>query len=131
MTNLDIIQMLRRYYEGLFPKMCHNCGRCFFTLREYILNTNRLWPTSELDAEMENFEPVHPFGTMSMANCRCGSTLALSSKDLPVSQNRLLLEWYQVEMIRVGLDERELSDYLRDEIRKQALSPATAAVSPS
>jgi hypothetical protein len=126
MTNLEIIRMLRTYYDSLFPKVCHNCGRSFATLREYFLNTDRLWPTTDLDAELGDFEPLHPFGTMSMANCSCGSTLALSSKDMPVSQNQLLLDWYQVEMPRAGLDQNGLSDYLRVEICKQTLIPETA-----
>ena len=116
-----IILMLRKYYESLFPKVCKNCGRSYATLCEYIQGTHRLWPTSDLDAELGHFEPVHPLGTMSMANCNCGSTLALSTIHMPLPQNRLLLEWYQIEMKRTGLDEKALSDSLRDEIRKQAL----------
>ena len=113
--------MLRKYYESLFPMVCKNCGRSYATLCEYIQGTHRLWPTSDLDAELGHFEPVYPLGTMSMANCNCGSTLALSTIHMPLPQNRLLLEWYQIEMKRTGLDEKALSDSLRDEIRKQAL----------
>ena len=116
--------MLREYHEGLFPKVCNSCGHLYHTLREYILTTERLGSATSYDAEMGHFdvEQTQQLGGMAMGNCACGSTLALSTKNMPNSQMRLLLEWGHAEMKRRGMDQKELADYLRNEVREQVLA---------
>jgi hypothetical protein len=124
MTEADVIQLLRRQHEDFFPKTCSNCGRVYGTLREYVQSTERLWPATSYDAEFHRFDvqPELQLGGMAMANCVCGSTLALSTKDMPNDQMRALLGWAQAEMKQRGLTQHELADYLRDEIRRQVLA---------
>jgi hypothetical protein len=123
MTETDAIQILYRYHEGLFPKVCHNCGRRYATLREYVVATERLWPASSYDAELDQFDAEQPLGGMAMANCICGSTLALSTRGMPPAQMRALLDWARTEMKVRGLDQKQLSDHLRDEVRRLVLRP--------
>jgi len=124
MTEAEVIQLLRKQHEEYFPKTCGNCGRQYATLREYVLSTKRLWPATSYDAELRHFNVTaeRQLGGMAMANCTCGSTLALSTKNMPNAQMLALLEWAQAEMKRRGLDQNEFSDYLRDEIRQQVLA---------
>jgi len=117
----DVVRMFREFYEGLFPKVCPNCGRTFATLREYILASQRLWPSLNYDIEMDAYKSPRPIGGLAMANCPCGTTMALSTKSMPVSQTHFLLEWIQAEAVRRGLNPTQLLEYLRDEVRKQVL----------
>jgi hypothetical protein len=130
MTEGEIIRMLREYCEGLFPKVCPNCGRRFATLREYIVGSQRLWPSLNYDVELGNYKTPRPIGGLAMANCSCGTTLALSTRNLPVSQTHLILAWIRAETERRGVEPAELLDYLRDEVRKQVLAEATRGAEP-
>jgi hypothetical protein len=130
MTEREIIRILREYYEGLFPKVCPNCGRRYATLREYIVGSQRLWPSLNYDIELGDYEAPRPIGGLAMANCSCGTTLALSTRNMPVSQTHLILEWIRTETGRRGVNPAELLDILRDEVRKQVLAEATPESAP-
>ncbi len=121
MTDLEVIHTLKAYFEGLFPKTCSNCGRSFPTLRDYILTTTPLWPPILYDLEMESAPNADPIGAFAMANCHCGTTLALSSKQMPLHQSHRFIAWIRAEMARRGLPPSEFLDGLRNEIRRQAL----------
>ena len=134
MTEPEVVQLLRKQHEEYFPKTCGNCGRQYATLREFVLNTQRLWPAMSYDAELRHFNVAaeHQLGGMAMANCTCGSTLALSTKNMPNVQMLALLEWAQAEMKRRGMNQHEFADYLRDEIRRQVLAePARGSTGAS
>jgi hypothetical protein len=121
MTDDEIIQMMREHFEGLFPKVCDNCGRYFATLREYILDTKRLEGTISYDAEVSDWETTQPIGGVALANCPCGTTLALTTEGMPLSKIHLVLKWIRVESERRDLSPMELLGYLRDEVRKRVL----------
>jgi len=122
MTDDEIIQMTREHFEGLFPKVCPKCGRRFATLREYILDTNRIGTTTCYDAEMGDWETTKPIGAAAHSNCSCGTTLSLTSEGMPISQVHLVLQWIKEETKRRGLSPLELIDYIRNEIRKRVLN---------
>ena len=122
MTDEEIIQMMREHFEGLFPKVCNSCGRCYATLREYILDTKRLGRSISYDAEAADWETTDPMGGVALANCPCGTTLALTTEGMPLSKIHLVLKWIRVESERRGLSPMELLGYLRDEVRKQVLA---------
>ncbi len=122
MTDERIIRLMREYHEGLFPKVCPNCGRVFATLREYLLATERVGKAVSYDAELGDWEPTRPIGGMSAANCSCGTTLALTTETMPLSLSHLMLRWIKAETARRGLSRPELLEYLRDEVRKQVLA---------
>jgi hypothetical protein len=126
MTEDEVIRMLREYFARLFPKVCQNCNRRFATLQEYILITTRLGPAISYDAELNNWETTQPIGTMAQANCPCGSTLALTTKDMVMSQRLELLKWMRTESERRGISPSELLEHLRDEVRKQVLKDTEA-----
>jgi len=122
MTDEEIIRMMHEHFAGLFPKVCPNCGRCFATLREYILDTKRVGPTISYDAEEGDWEPTQPIGAFALSNCSCGSTLALTTEGIPLSKIHLVLEWIKTETKQRGLSPVGVIDYVRDEVRKRALN---------
>ena len=122
MTEADVIRAMRDHLEGLFPKTCPNCKRNFGTLREYLQITTPQGAPIPYDAMSDDWQPVKPVGTVTLANCPCGSTLALSSHGMPLLHLWRLLHWARIETKRRGLSPQELLSYLRDEICKQVLA---------
>ena len=122
MTEAEVIRIMREHLEGLFPKTCSNCQRKFGTLREYLQATTHLGPAIPYDAELGDWQPMWPRGTMTLANCSCGNTLALSSAGMPLSQLWLLLAWARDETKKCGMTPQELLNHLREEICKQVLA---------
>jgi hypothetical protein len=124
MTEHDIVHTLLNFFAGLFPRTCPKCGRTFATIREYVAATQPLWPAVDYDMEMGNDRTSNPMGAILMANCTCGSTLALSSKALPLGQAHRIRDWIRTEADCRGLKPAELVDHLRREARRQILSGA-------
>ena len=121
MTEPEVVQTLREYFESLFPKVCPNCNRRFNTLREYILVTQRIGLTRSYDADLGEWKTTRPIGSVAQANCPCGSTLALSTESMALPQRLTLLEWVRVETHRRGVSPSELLEHLRDAVRRQVL----------
>jgi hypothetical protein len=113
---------MREHLEGLFPKVCGNCHRRYATLREYLLKTDRVGPAIPYDVELGNWKPLTPIGTVTLSNCACGSSMALSSSGMPLPQLWSLLDWARIETRKRKLTARELLNYLRDELREQVLT---------
>ena len=122
MTDDEIIRITREHFEGFFPKVFSKCGRHFATLRDYILDTQRIGTTICHDAEIGDWETTRPIVATAHSNCPCGTTMVLTSEGMPISQINLLLRWIKEETKRRGLSPRELMDYVSDEIRKRALT---------
>jgi len=122
MTEVEVVKILREYFEGLFPKVCPNCKRCFATLREYIQLTRRIGQPISYDADLDDWTTVRPMGSVALANCPCGSTLALGTESMPLPRRLSLLNWVNIETQRRGLSPSDLLDTLRDEVRKQVLA---------
>jgi hypothetical protein len=120
-TESEVVQIVRQHFEGLFPKVCPTCNRRFTTLREYILTTKRIGLPHSYDAELGDWKPEQPIGSVALANCSCGTTLALSTKDMTLPQRLALLDWVRAETQRRGVKPSGLLECLRDEVRKQAL----------
>jgi hypothetical protein len=120
MTEDEVVQILREYFEGLFPKAC-SCKRSFATLREYIQITERIGLPMSYDAELANWKTTQPIGSVALANCPCGSTLGLSTESMPLSLRLELLNWVRIETQRRRISPSELLEHLRDKIRKRAL----------
>jgi len=121
MTEEEVVQILREHFESLFPKVCPKCNSCFTTLREYILISTRIGPTMSYDAELGDWKTTQPIGSVAMANCPCGSTLALSTESMVLSMRLALLNWVRIETQRRGVSPSELLEYLRDQVRKRVL----------
>jgi hypothetical protein len=121
MTEDEVVQTLCEHFESLFPKVCPNCNRCFATLREYIRITTRVGSPMSYDAELGDWKTTKPVGSMALANCLCGSTLALTTVSLALSVRLELLNWVRIETQRRRVSPSELLEYLRDEVRKRVL----------
>lgn len=122
MDESEIIKLIRVYVDGLFPKVCGNCGRQFATLKDFVLSTEHAGSTVSYDAEAGDWSPAEPRGIIGFVNCPCGSTLAIGSSGMPPEQMRLLLDWVRIEMPKRGMTSQELLTYLRDEICTQVLA---------
>ncbi len=121
MTDDEVFRIMHAHFEGLFPKVCPTCGRRFATLKEYILTTRRMGDTISYDAEMRDWEPKEPLGSVALANCPCGTTLALTTKGLPLEKSHGVLRWIKTETEQRGVSPRELTALVRDEVRRRAL----------
>jgi hypothetical protein len=85
MTEDDVVRIMRSYIEGLFPKVCHNCGREYVSLRDYLKATTHL-ATPVLYDNITDSVPEKPLGPMSLARCPCGTTLGIGSRGIPLAQ---------------------------------------------
>jgi len=122
MTEADVIRQMRAHLEGQFPKSCTVCHRVFATLRDYLRHTTHLGSSMPYDAEMGDWAPARPLGTMTFALCSCGTTLALTSDGMPLLQLWTLLNWARVETHKRHMTPQALLNYLRDAICKQVLA---------
>ena len=78
MTEAEVVRAMRAHLESQFPKVCAHCKRRYATLREYLRETKTLGDALPLDAQLGDWQPEQPSGTVTMANCSCGNTLALT-----------------------------------------------------
>ncbi|WP_395740376.1 hypothetical protein [Prosthecobacter sp.] len=124
MTEAEVVTAMRNHLEGLFPLTCPLCQREYPTFREYLQNTEHQGDAIPYDAELGNWQPLRPVGTVSLANCRCGNTLTLSSNGMPLLQLWPLLNWGRVESQNRNQTPRELLNYLREKICDQVLAEA-------
>ena len=122
MTDEEMFRINYEHYAGLFPKTCASCGRRFASLREYILATRPVGATISYDAELGEWQTSQPLGAAALANCSCGSTIALTTEGLPLPVIQEMLEWIRVETARRGLTTEALLDIVRNEVRKRALA---------
>lgn len=122
MTEAEVVTTMRQHLESLFSLSCPVCQRLYPTFREYIQNTKHEGDAVPYDAELGNFQPLRTVGTVTLANCRCGNTLVLSSEGMPLLTLWSLLNWGRVEIQKRNQTPRELLNYLRDAICNQVLS---------
>lgn len=122
MTEAEVSRVMREHLEGLFPRDCPNCHRQFATLRDYLLITKHVGPALSYDADLNDWNPPKPLGTITCTNCPCGNTLALSSEGIPLLRLWSLLNWARAETQERQMTPQELLNYLRGEICKQVLN---------
>ena len=120
MTESEVILVMRQHLEGKFPKNCGMCGRSFANLKDYLLHTTHVGPPLSYDAELGDFRPSPPIGTMSLANCRCGNTLSLDSRGMSLMTLWRLLRWLRGEMTRRRQKAPEVLEDLRRAIDRAA-----------
>ena len=115
MNETDVIEIIRAYISGQFPRKCSCCEKQFDTFLDFIRQTSYVGKPISYDADEGDFQPENPIGTLGMVNCSCGTTLALSTKDMDLTTMWQLLEWVKAEMKRRDCD---ASDLLADVRRK-------------
>ena len=111
-------------YRGAVSKTCPSCKRVFATYRDYLLNTRHIGLPISYDVEFGDWKPAESSGNLSLANCACGTTLALSSDNMPVTQIWQVLKWVKMETERRGCHVREVLCILRDEVSRRGLAPS-------
>ena len=121
MTEDEVVRTLQEHFESLFPRACPNCDRTYASLRDYILVTKRMGPPISVDMELGNWNTELPIGTVALANCPCGSTIALSTVTMRLPLRLELLNWMRIEVQRRGVGPAELLEYLRDRVRSRVL----------
>src|SRR5207249_551386 len=120
MNEDEVVEIVRSYIEGLFPRDCPQCGLRFGSLREYLQLTTHVGSPISYDAARQEI-PSEPLGTISLANCPCGTTLAITSKSMPAAQMVELLKWARQETTKRSIGIRDLLDHIRERIDQQVL----------
>jgi hypothetical protein len=120
MTEAEVIDVMRHYLEGRFPKKCSVCDRTYANLKDYLLHTVHVGKPQSYDAELGVYRPREPIGTMSLANCACGNTLVMDSSGMDLATLWRLMSWLTEEMWR----RRETAPVILEDLRR-AIDEAT------
>ena len=131
MNEHDVVSVVRAHIETKFPKICSKCGRTFASLKEYLQSTTHVGDPISYDADLKKWRPCKPVGTLSFANCPCGTTLAISSDGMGLMVMWRLLRWARQESARRNISVGQLLDGVREKIDRQALGKADAQESQS
>lgn len=121
MNENTVVEILRSFIDKQFPKVCPNCDRRFSTLKEYLQETTHLGKPISYDADMGEWQPEKPLGTLSFSNCPCGNTLVISSEGMGLITMWRLLIWAKRETRIRGISTEDLLAHIREKIDKQAL----------
>lgn len=124
MTAADAIRLTRQHVERQFPKVCGTCSQRFESLLEYLRQTTHVGDVTSLDAQMGDWRPQKPAGTLSLANCRCGTTLAIGSHGMGLITLWRLLHWARGETKRRGVPIDCVLTGVRDQIDRDVLAEA-------
>lgn len=127
LTETKAIAAMTRHLETLFPRDCPNCHRHYATLKEFFELAKPVGTPVSYDLEIGETDPVQPVGTVSLSNCPCGSTIALTSDGMSLFRMWSLLHWIKYESERRNLKLDEFLQYLRWEVRKQVLGRPDAS----
>jgi len=124
-TEEDVVKIVREFVDGQFPKNCSSCGRQFSSLKAYLQNTTQISTPISYDAELGDWRPKSPLGTFVLANCDCGSTLAISSSGMGIITFWRLMRWARRQIAKEGISITTLMVRVRSQIALQALSEPT------
>lgn len=127
MTDEEVIETVRRFAERQFPRGCSGCGRTFPTLAHFLRETEHLGDPVSYDAEMGTWKPPKPWGTMTYANCRCGSTISVGSRGMGVATIWRLMGWLRRKRKETGKANGEILRDLRAAIDERVLAADEAA----
>jgi hypothetical protein len=117
----QVITIVRNHIEQQFPIECSMCGHLFGSLKEYLGYTTHVGKPVSYDADAGDWQPREPLGTLSYANCRCGTTLIISSRGMGLTTMWRLLLWARTESWRRKISVTDLLDDLRKKIDREVL----------
>ncbi len=121
MTASEAVCLTRTHIEAKFPKTCTSCGKRYGSLHEYLVETRHVGLPVSYDEEIDDISPTEPFGTISFANCTCGSTLSIDSRGMPLQTMARLMMWARRESARRHITMRQLLGWVREQIDEQVL----------
>ena len=122
MTEGEVIRHWREHLETQFPKACAHCHRSYTDLHDFVSHTKQLGHVMPYDAEMGEWEPDNPIGTMLFANCECRNTLVLTSKGMPLPLLWQLLYWVRIETLKRQTTPTALFTELREKMHRKLLA---------
>jgi signal transduction histidine kinase/CheY-like chemotaxis protein len=118
----EVAEITRRHLERQFPKVCEKCGRRYVSLKDYLQRTVHVGAPVSFDAADGDWRPRRPVGTLSMANCACGTTLSLGSDGMSLLTVWRLMGWARRETKRRGVALEALLAGLRERIDRNVLA---------
>lgn len=121
MNENDVIEIVRDFISKQFPKECRCCGKRYNSFPEFIRNTTYAGKPISYDAEIGDWKPNRPIGTLGMSNYSCGTTLAISSKGMDLNTLLRLMNWGRKEEKKRGITTSVLLEELRSKIDKSVL----------
>jgi len=121
LTDEQVIEIVKKHYEGLFPRTCPGCNRPFSSLAHYLVETTHVGEPVSFDADDGKWEPPDDTGIMSFSNCPCGATLALESKGIGIATMWQLLGWARARSEERGITVSNLLAEVRDQIDARVL----------
>ena len=122
MTEDEVIKIVGKHVEKLFPMVCSTCNHRFASLKEYLEDTIPIGKPISYDAERGDWKPLKPLGTFSLRNCQCGTTLSLSSHGMRIATLWRLLRWLRKESSSRGINMREGMEDIRKKSNDQVLN---------
>lgn len=99
-----------------FPKDCGTCHHRFENFRQFVGMTDPQGPMGSMYEQPDD----DPFGVISWANCRCGSTLVLECEDMTGPQHGQFMRILREEAAASGRSTSDLLLALRRVIRQRA-----------
>ena len=122
MNENEVIEILIDYLKINYPKKCKKCNTTFDSIADYLSKTDHSGNPVSYDAIKGNWSLLKQrYGTISMANCNCGSTLSVSSKNMDLKTARILMKWARKESKRRNIKVNILLSDLRSKIDGQIL----------
>ncbi len=125
MTLDEVVQIMREHLATKFPKACQTCGCTYLTLKDYLQRTRHVGQPIAFDVELDNMRLSNSLGSMSLANCACGSTLSLDSDGMSPLLLTKLMWWLVAEMARRGKTASEVLADVRRAVDEATLSEPT------
>jgi hypothetical protein len=122
MTADEAVRLTRQHVERHFPKQCAKCGFKFKSLADYLRQTTHVGDPISYDEEAGHLRPLKPMGTSSFANCRCGTTLVITSEGMNLLTLWRLMYWARTEAKRRGMTWRQVVAWVRGEVDRQVLA---------
>ena len=93
MTEEEVINQIIKHTKKQFPRNCPCCGLRYELLRDFCELTTPIGNPVDYDMELGQMTPRNPMGAMALSNCRCGNTMALTSKGMSLLGYWRLLHW--------------------------------------
>jgi len=118
------IRLILRHLEAQFPKVCGTCERRFSKLRDFIVATAPVGDLVCYTLDGMTNGADDPLGAVALSNCRCGSTLALTSNGMPPADFQALFRWVRRESEFRGMPVEAFLQYVRRQTRQKALAKA-------
>ncbi len=118
MEKNEIINIIIKFISKQFPKKCTCCGKPYYSLADYTQNTIQVGKPISYDADDDDWSPINPIGLVSIANCECGTSLAISSSGMALSNLLKIMKWTRVETIKRDETTSNILENIRTDIAK-------------